>query len=100
MKPIILALLLALSASANADSMRDLISDTTGQPVSVYSIKWIKDGKTGHARYNAYSLNQALFSIKNQLKIADSNIVSIELEQQVAKSDKQTITIIELSDTY
>lgn len=101
MKPIILAVLLALSVMpAQADSMRDLISDATGQPVNVYSIKWVKDGKAGHARYNAHSLNQALFSIKSQLKIADNEITSIELEQQVAKSDKQTITIIELSDTY
>lgn len=100
MKKLALAALLALSVPAQADSIRDLISDTTGQPTSVYSIKWVKDGKSGHARYNAHSLNQALFSIKSQLKIADNDIVSIEIEQQVAKSDKQTITIIELSDTY
>lgn len=59
MKPIILALLLALSvAPAHADSLSCLIKDKSAQAVSVYEIEWRKDGSTGKALVNANSVTQ------------------------------------------
>ena len=76
----VLAVLL-LAPIAHADSLSVLIKDKSAQAVSVYEIEWVKNGIAGKALVNANSVTQVMLAAKAQLKLNDSEIVSIKRKQ-------------------
>lgn len=81
MKTALVLLALMLASVSHADSMSDLIIAQSIKPTPVYEVKYLVDGKIKTGAVNARSIEQVLLTVKQQLKLSGSDIVSVELKK-------------------
>lgn len=82
MKAIVILLALLLSPLSHSDSMSRLIDTQLSKLVSVYEVQYMKDGKVKKVSVNAVSIEQTMLTIREQLKVADKDVVNITLKSK------------------
>lgn len=79
---VLLAFMIPVGASAaSADSIRELIEVLTVEKVKVYEVVWSEYNFKGSVLVNAVSIQQAVFTVTNQLKINEDSIVSVKIKK-------------------
>ena len=81
MKVLLVLLAFMIPVGASADSMRELIEVLTVEKVKVYEVVWSEYNFKGSVLVNAVSIQQAVFTVTNQLKINENSIVSVKIKK-------------------
>lgn len=86
MKLFIVALLLTLSVSAHADSMKGLIEIKAKKldadnVTKVYEVSWNSGNRVEKSGVNAHSIEQVIRTMKEQMNVSDKDIIRVEVKK-------------------